>query len=138
MSIILIIAACLVVVFLIRFMATKDHVFGKICRWFWNTSCVVTSCIPFLSWVIKLPLMGPVKNHELAVWVDNMATDTSKIAGDIVDEAGRKQIEERNREEAIRNEIAKRGGENASISSDGSTASYTKNGIEYKVNVTYK
>lgn len=35
----------------IRIMATKDHPFGRFCRWYWNFGFRIAAVIPFCGWM---------------------------------------------------------------------------------------
>ena len=135
----IVLCACLAVVIFIRVMASKDHLFGRICRWYWNTSCAVSAWIPFLGMTSRLPFMGPVKNHELEVYVNEVSGIMTGMAASAIEEQARREEAERRREEAIRTEIARRGGSCTGISADGSYATYTdKYGNECRANVEFR
>lgn len=132
------IGAFLVVVIFIRVMASKDHLFGRICRAYWNTSCAVSAFIPFLGWISRIPFLGPVKNHDLQMFVNGVTDTVSGVVISALEESVRIEREQKAREDAIKKELSRRGGDNISVNSDGSSATYTdKHGNQCNVNVVW-
>ena len=121
----IILIACLAVVIFIRVMASKDHLFGRICRGYWNASCAISAMIPFLGLISRIPFLGPVKNHRLQVFVNDVSSAVSGIATEMLEEAVRIEQAQAARDRAIRDEISRRGGDCAEISYDGTSATYT-------------
>ena len=93
-----ILAAVLVIA--IRILAGQNHIFGRICRWFWNTSFKLCSIIPFMGWMTCFIIADTQEEKAVKSHYQGMG----KEADDIAITAVNKKIEQDRREEEERQE----------------------------------
>ena len=115
-----ILGLCIAILIAIRVLANYDHILGKICRWYWNTSFKIAAFIPFCGWMAHF-IIGK-KEKEQYIRIGEQA---DKFAFDMVESAAERERIQQERDERIRQEIARQyGGTNVSVSGDGSYATY--------------
>ena len=134
-KIVLIFAAALGVLIFIRVMATKNSILGKICRWYWNTSFKIAAFIPFCGWMTHFIIANP---EEKQIYI-NIGQDVDQWALDSIKNAAERDRIQRERDEAIRSQLAQRGLRNVSVNYDGTHATAEdKRGNKHSINIRYE
>lgn len=127
-------AAAFGLLILIRVMATKNHAFGRFCRWYWNTSFKIAAYIPFTGWMARF-IIGDEKELYIKIGEGSDAFGW----GMVENEAERNRME-REREERIRSEVAQQyGGRVVSINGDGTSAIFEDSkGVRHTANINWE
>lgn len=129
----LVFAVALAIVILIRILASTNNILGKICRWFWNTSFKIAAHIPLCGWMAHF-----IIGEEKTIYIPKgKAADA--WGADMLSNAADRGRAQREREEAIRGELASRGYVDVSVKGDGTFATAKdKKGNRYNIHITEK
>lgn len=139
-TLIIALAAAFAFVIFIRIMATQDHLFGRICRWWWNFSFKFSSHIPFMGWMAHFIIADTAEEIAQKEEYIKIGSSADGFAFDMIESAAERQRIEALKEEKIREHLAQKyGATNISINGDNTSATCTdRDGNSYDVHINWE
>lgn len=96
------------IVIAIRVLAGQDHLLGRICRWFWNTSFKLAAFFPFCGWMTCFMIADTDQEKAVKKHYQAAGRETDEDAFGYVNNAADRQKAQLHSEEQIRLAIVQR------------------------------